>query len=73
MAFTHDHINAFAIVSGDSDFIALVNKLKQYVTNDDWLLWDLDGAGKSGTKVSDIHADDENTVTEKRTPAAGNG
>src|SRR5215472_5851049 len=30
MAFTHDHINAFAIVSGVSDFIALVNKLKQY-------------------------------------------
>ena len=30
IAFTHDHINAFAIVSGDSDFIALVNKLKQY-------------------------------------------
>src|SRR5690242_12804219 len=30
MAITHDHINAFAIVSGDSDFIALVNKLKQY-------------------------------------------
>src|SRR5674476_1443849 len=30
MAFTHSHINAFAIVSGDSDFIALVNKLKQY-------------------------------------------
>src|ERR1700688_2205855 len=30
MAFTHDHINAFAIVSGDSDFIALVNKLKTY-------------------------------------------
>src|SRR6516162_20597 len=30
VAFTHDHINAFAIVSGDSDFIALVNKLKQY-------------------------------------------
>ena len=30
MAFTHDHINAFAIISGDSDFIALVNKLKQY-------------------------------------------
>ncbi len=30
MAFTHDHINTFAIVSGDSDFIALVNKLKQY-------------------------------------------
>ena len=25
MAFTHDHINAFAIVSGDSDFIALRN------------------------------------------------
>ena len=23
MAFTHDHINAFAIVSGDSDFMAL--------------------------------------------------
>src|SRR5580700_3124309 len=32
MAFTHDHINAFAIVSGDSDFMALVNKLKQYDT-----------------------------------------
>src|SRR5262245_37268671 len=30
MAFTHHHINAFAVVSGDSDFIALVNKLKQY-------------------------------------------
>ncbi len=30
MAFTHDHISGFAIVSGDSDFIALVNKLKQY-------------------------------------------
>src|SRR6516164_9253276 len=30
MAFTHDHINAYAIASGDSDFIALVNKLKQY-------------------------------------------
>src|SRR6185312_11450727 len=30
MAFTHDHINAFTIVSGDSDFMALVNKLKQY-------------------------------------------
>src|SRR5476649_104715 len=30
MAFTHTHVNAFAIVSGDSDFIALVNKLKQY-------------------------------------------
>jgi uncharacterized protein (TIGR00288 family) len=30
LAFTHDHINAYAIISGDSDFIALVNKLKQY-------------------------------------------
>ena len=30
MAFTRDHINAFAIISGDSDFMALVNKLKQY-------------------------------------------
>jgi len=30
LAFTHDHINAFAIVSGDSDFIPLVNKLKVY-------------------------------------------
>src|SRR5437773_8106427 len=30
MAFTHTHVNAFAIVSGDSDFIPLVNKLKQY-------------------------------------------
>ena len=30
LAFTHDHINAYAIVSGDSDFMALVNKLKQY-------------------------------------------
>src|ERR1700739_2968270 len=30
MALRHDHINGFAIVSGDSDFIALVNKLKQY-------------------------------------------
>jgi uncharacterized protein (TIGR00288 family) len=30
MAFTHNHINAFAIVSGDSDFIPLVNKLKEF-------------------------------------------
>ena len=30
MAFTHNHINAFVIVSGDSDFISLVEKLKQY-------------------------------------------
>lgn len=30
MAFTHTHVNAFAIVSGDSDFIPLVNKLKEY-------------------------------------------
>jgi uncharacterized protein (TIGR00288 family) len=30
MAFTHDHINAFAIVSGDSDFTPLVNKLKEF-------------------------------------------
>jgi uncharacterized LabA/DUF88 family protein len=30
MAFTHDHITAFVIVGGDSDFITLVEKLKQY-------------------------------------------
>jgi uncharacterized LabA/DUF88 family protein len=30
MGFTHDHINAFVIVGGDSDFITLVEKLKQY-------------------------------------------
>lgn len=30
MAFTHDHINAFVIVGGDSDFITLVEKLKLY-------------------------------------------
>ncbi len=30
MAFTHNHINAFVIVGGDSDFISLVEKLKQY-------------------------------------------
>jgi uncharacterized protein (TIGR00288 family) len=30
MAFTHAHVNAFAIISGDSDFIPLVNKLKEY-------------------------------------------
>lgn len=30
MAFTHTHVNAFAIISGDSDFIPLVNKLKEY-------------------------------------------
>jgi uncharacterized LabA/DUF88 family protein len=30
MAFTRHHINTFAIVGGDSDFIALVEKLKQY-------------------------------------------
>ncbi len=30
MAFTRSHINTFVIVGGDSDFIALVEKLKQY-------------------------------------------
>jgi uncharacterized LabA/DUF88 family protein len=30
MAFTHQHINAYVIVGGDSDFISLVEKLKQY-------------------------------------------
>jgi uncharacterized LabA/DUF88 family protein len=30
MAFTHSHINTFVIVGGDSDFISLVEKLKQY-------------------------------------------
>ena len=30
MAFTHNHVNAFAIISGDSDFNPLVNKLKEY-------------------------------------------
>src|SRR3954464_4694809 len=30
MAFTHSHVNAFAIISGDSDFIPLVNKLKEH-------------------------------------------
>src|ERR1700684_2465664 len=30
MAFTHTHVNAFAIVSGGRDFIPLVNKLKEY-------------------------------------------
>jgi uncharacterized LabA/DUF88 family protein len=30
MAFTHNHINTFVIVGGDSDFISLVEKLKQY-------------------------------------------
>jgi uncharacterized LabA/DUF88 family protein len=30
MAFTHSHINAYVVVGGDSDFISLVEKLKQY-------------------------------------------
>src|SRR5436190_7530961 len=30
MAFTHSHISAYVIVGGDSDFISLVEKLKQY-------------------------------------------
>ena len=30
LAFTRNHINAFVIVGGDSDFITLVEKLKQY-------------------------------------------
>ena len=30
MAFTHPHINAYVIVGGDSDFMSLVEKLKQY-------------------------------------------
>src|SRR3954452_19561456 len=30
MAFTHSHVNAFAVVSGDSDFIPLVNKLREF-------------------------------------------
>ena len=30
MALTHHHINAYVIVGGDSDFLSLVEKLKQY-------------------------------------------
>jgi uncharacterized LabA/DUF88 family protein len=30
MSFTHPHINAYVIVGGDSDFLSLVEKLKQY-------------------------------------------
>lgn len=30
MVFSHPHINAFVIVGGDSDFLSLVEKLKQY-------------------------------------------
>jgi hypothetical protein len=30
MAFTHQHINAYVIVGGDSDFPVLVEKLKKY-------------------------------------------
>jgi len=30
MVFTHSHINAYVIVGGDSDFLSLVEKLKQY-------------------------------------------
>src|SRR6202040_1703201 len=30
IAFTHTHINAYVIVGGDSDFLSLVEKLKQY-------------------------------------------
>jgi len=30
MALTHDHIDAYVIVGGDSDFLSLVEKLKQY-------------------------------------------
>jgi uncharacterized LabA/DUF88 family protein len=30
MAFTHPHISAYVIVGGDSDFLSLVEKLKQY-------------------------------------------
>ncbi len=33
------------------------NKLKKYVTNDDWLLWDLDGTARGGAKVSDAQSD----------------
>src|SRR5262245_45574828 len=29
-SFTHPHINAYVIVGGDSDFLSLVEKLKQY-------------------------------------------
>ena len=30
MAFTHTHISGYVIVGGDSDFISLVEQLKQY-------------------------------------------
>ncbi len=33
------------------------NKLKKYVTDDDWLLWELDSAGATGETVSDSAAD----------------
>ncbi len=30
LVFTQEHINAFCILSGDSDFLPLVHKLKTY-------------------------------------------
>src|ERR1700709_2831344 len=32
MAFTHSHVNAFAVISGDIDFIPFVNKLREFCT-----------------------------------------
>ena len=50
------------------------NKIKQYVTNDDWLLWDLEGsATKHGAAVSDAYPPDVeiSAGVGKRSPVAG--
>jgi hypothetical protein len=39
MAFTHRNVNAFAIISGDSDFIPLVNKLEGLRGNHLYCRW----------------------------------
>jgi hypothetical protein len=72
MAFTHDHINAFVIVGGDSDFITLVEKLKQY----DKKVFVV-GGRQFTSQVMQKNCHEfiayENLVSRKPAPAAGPG
>ncbi len=45
------------------------NKLKKYVVNDDWLLWDLDGAAQRGVETSHPFAKPDAASDAHRAPA----
>ena len=45
------------------------NKLKRYVTNDDWLLWDLESIGRAGARVKNVTPDEDGDAHGPPSPA----